>query len=577
MRADSILFTLCCLTALGVAIVLTLKVLLPWSYYVLSVLFGVVLVVMLQKMDSRPWLTYASIIVLALLIQNVYNLTTGFRIMPLFDSYNDYAAISLFLEQGRIYEHPLPGSGINTVHTFNWPLGAVLTMNVAQVTGMSVVHSGLFLTSVYGLVMLLIIMIFIRMLMGDSNRMYMAVAVGMLLFAIIPDAVYQRMVFYHRFISLTLFYIALYLIAKDYRAGHSTRRILLLLLTAGIVVSHIYVSYVWTLFLLIFVSISFLISLFSRRLPGMFSRVPRVSYVLPLVAFATGWLWNTEVIEGPFGALRNYLFQLFTLSFKEPFTEIIEPRYVVPEVLAGPPLNYILNLRDVAFYLPALIGLSIFLARFLRKRTADTRTTLLLIMGLTFAILSVIDYFGGPRRSIPAIVTSFALPFVVYFASQFYTAMISRGGAMRAMKIMGCGTLVFMVSMAFLAPWSHLYFARFLYDPSIEPKDVSMHEPASLQLTPFVREHFQPHEGEYILSDNRLLLLMILRPSEYPSIRFHGSTPHLIGAKNTYIFELIDLNPPFDLSQYSWPRNLVELEYSQVYDNNFSAIHYKGS
>jgi hypothetical protein len=190
----------------------------------------------------------------------------------------------------------------------------------------------------------------------------------------------------------------------------------------------------------------------------------------------------------------------------------------------------------------------------------------------------VIDYFGGYNRSIPAIITTFALPLMVYFSSLFYEKLFNEKKIRLRIvgKLVASVCLMFMISMSFFAPWSHRYVAIFLYDPSISPTDVSMHEPASLQLTPFVREHLQLNKDDYVLSDNRLLALMILQPSNYQSIRFHGSTPHLIGAKNTYIFELMDFNPPFDLPHYTWSRDTVSSAYNQVYDNEHSKIHYIG-
>jgi len=518
---------------------------------------------------------YTSLIALSLFLQNLYNITHGFKLMPLYDSYSDYAAIRTFMKEGRIYQFQLPrGSPINTLYAGSWPLCSIFTMIFSITTGIDVLPSCLFMPSVYGIVMLLFIVLFSKVLLKVSPHMNNALAITLLIFAVSPDTVYDRMIFYHRFFGEALFFVALYLVAREFCSQRTSvgTHVLFVLLSVAIPLSQSVVSYTWVLFLFYF--------MVSAKMRGLFFKKERssMSIVAPRLALSSFALcivlaWNTYIAPAAIPQLWKYVIGLLSPIPNPVGVELVKPMYI-PEALASPLMVYILRARDIALYLPALSGLLIFLIGFILRRDENPRNMFLLYSLVAFAAMFAANFMA---KSNPLnLATSYAMPLILYFTSSCYAFMLQNGhmNERKVVKILASLSLIFIVFTAFLSPWSHRYFANFLYDPSIKSEKVGVHNPMHFNLIPFVEKHLSI-QNKIILSDDTHLMYMILQPKDYGAVSTY--LLDLLGKDNTYIFEFINFNPQLALVHYDIPKNMVEMEYNKVLDAQHYAIWYKGA
>ncbi len=550
----------------GVVLSLSSRTLLPWSYYIFSFLVAIVVVISLNAgaranlRFSEKWVLYTSLITLSLVLGNIHNLGSDFKVIGFGDSYWDYVAINLFMEKERICSIREP-SYLGSSHASSWPMGPILVMLFSQISGINTL--GLFhvLPSAYGIVMLLFIVLLYRVFSKKSSSLR-NLPIILLIFAVCPDSIYHRMVCYHRFFSQACYYIALYLLARRYccQGPPKSSAFLLLLVSALLVMSHFVFSAVYIQFLLYLV-------LFTVARKIFFGRQQSKGIFLELLVSATailGYLWNSGY-NNYFPTVVHYARAIFSPHL-ELTTEYVSPEYQIPEALTGPQILSMLRLRDFAIYIPALLGLLVLVKECVSKRNRGIKNTFLLysIIALAFASVSIF-VLGGDFLLAVALI---AMPFIVYFSAFSYSFPIGKIHV-KKVRIFASLMLVFVTFIAFLSPWSHQYLGSFLYDPSVKPEEVCRYNTAYLSLKPFV-DNYILLKNEMVLADRFLLLYVIFQPKDYKLIQQNFDC---LGQPSTYLFEMVRLNPTPGLKI---PRDVVETKYDRIFDADYNVIRYRG-
>jgi hypothetical protein len=539
----------------GIILVISSRILLPFSYYSLTLTVSLTLAIwIIYWPNYNRFALYFSLIFLFFLLSNLYNITNDFRIIPLYDSYHEYAVTKLFMVEDRIYH-------VTTTLSDNpslWPLGSALVMIFSKTTNIDILQSFLLYPSFYGLAILLSVVLFVRVYSEHSLERILPLAILML--AISPDVVYYRMIPYHRFLGLSLFYLSFYLVTKTLEYGRATpTTALLLLLSVGISLSHAEITFAYVVFL-------FSIGVLAVTGGSLYKK-----YVLPnlmmltLVAFIVSYLWN-GVVTGALTPLAKYIFEkFFPLSAWQ--TEAYFPQYAIPEALSSPLMVALLRLRDFMTYLPAFIAYITFLSETLLRRRGDGLSIIYLSLALAIPIFRLwtigFRLFGT--------VAFYATPLIIYFAARFFASAYST----RMRRVLYILPLTFMIFMAFLSPWSHQYLTRFIYDPSVAPIDVGMHNPQSSRISQFIRKYIDL-KGSIVFSDDSLIPFLILQPKDYPSLRYYWLEKDILGRSNSFILEFIRFENVLGGS-ISIPRAIVETTYDKVLDGGIYAIHYKNS
>lgn len=557
---------------------LSFQTLLPWSYYTLVLFISAIVVYMLYQLSSESWLLYMPLIILGLILINIYNIVNNFRVIPLYDSYHDYATVRIIMEKHMVYPSQLVeglGVVVDTLHSSSWPIGAIFAVIFSLIMNIDVLHTFLTLPSAYYVVTLLFIALFPKSLFREVRHMDKVLAMTLLLYVISPDAIYDGMVFYHRFHALVLYFMALYLVTRDFCLQNYSRKtyILHILLSTTIAFAHPTVSYVYTAFLFYFIT-SVLVGNLLLRYKQIFVFFKTYSLVLPIASLCIAYLWNSGIATIKFSRIIRY--SMGVLSPHPKPLGLLSKHVYVPEALPSSLMQFILKVRDFGIYLPALAGLLVFLVNFLLKRDIKPKNLFLIYSITAFTGVFIVPLLIHKPW---VFVTRYFMPFIIFFASFSYTSLLHIFYLKRR-KIITISIsffLIFLIFIAFIAPWSHRYSAGFLYDPSITFKMAGVYDPSYLNLKQFIVRRSLSH-GLY-LSDAPQLLYVIMQPRDYRSIRLLNR--QLFGKANTYIFTFIDLNP---LLGYVSTERVEELRkiksdihqmYNKLLDSKYYAIYVK--
>jgi hypothetical protein len=211
-----------------------------------------------------------------------------------------------------------------------------------------------------------------------------------------------------------------------------------------------------------------------------------------------------------------------------------------------------------------------FLIRSALGESKDEGSRFLMYSLIALIGISISFYLGGmsPTSDGP----KYGMPIIAFFAAYLLVNVMHKL-RYRSVKVVIYIALAFVVVMSFLAPWSHRYFANFLYDPSLRPTDVGMHNPKCLSVAPFIRNYVNVGDG-IVFSDDSVAPFLVLSPEDYTSVRYYGSERSILGRSNSFVFEFIHFNAEFSES-FSIPRTTVEMTYNKVLDGGIYAIYYK--
>ena len=570
----SLIFVIFTLLFISLGLSLFSQTFLPWSYILFSFFVSITLIVIVFYFNVKSPLIYVCIIISAILLRNLFNIATNFTIIPLYDSYQDLAAMKIFEETGRnfIIEPFAAFLGEGISDTSYYPLPLVFVNMLSTVTGINLIQICLLVPTVYSLLWLLFIALFVKDItirLGLDNKV---LPLSLLIFAFSPDAIYNGMLFRIRFHAFVFFYMALYLLFRNIyfaKAGKKDlRKVALLMISCiAMVLSHSLTPFIFALFLLcMYVSIP----LGKKLLSGFKnSSVGSQSFSITLFAFVSFFSWQLYYAIGTVRLYKGFTgFFANFLGTRLGAVGYLTRPYYISESLMPEPAMFVLYLRDIAIYVPAIIGFIMFTSWFLKKRVGHGSQFLL----SSLFSLTVIFIIMNVTNLVPLTMKDYAIPFITLFAALLYARTLSR--KISLFKLISGLMMMLVVFTAFLSPWSHTHFPLYVYDPSIKSGDVGVHNPLCLGLEPFINDYAS--RDKLFLSDDPHLLYAMLQPKDYGLIGSLDDEKYQLFAKpGTYIIELLHLNPHghylLDFEGLEEIKSRMPIEYNRVLD----AQHYR--
>ena len=500
--------------------VLLLKLYLPLSYYILTVLLAVILVSLIVYYKHNPY-TLAAILVAGLILRMLPMIRTNFSVEPLYDGYKDIVTAELWYRMGRA---PILHGSWDLEYASSFPLLEILTVIYAYMMGpyspwqLLVVRSALVLTLVYAFVMILFAYLFGKKV-EEKAGLHRLGLVLLLFFAISPDAVYYGMIYYPRFYCTTFIYMLLWMMMS----GKINNKYFPLASMLIITLPFAYAGYPWIL--LTFIIVYYILSPLLKERGKDYTPSP-ILLTLLITGIILSWMYYAmpdllaNNLKGAINKLINWLSIMKHKGLTE--REWIETPYYIPSCLQTP-LNVIVRIRDLIIYVSVLIGIIYTLTKELRRQGHEVFSALL-IYTLALGILYVI-FIEIQRFSFQTVLTPF-IYVVLLFAATCYVIETKVVSQITRLKPWGRVLLLALIlviplsvatSIAFLSPWSHRMLLKWYYDPSVDIIKVGEHNP---QYTAVVRLVPMSHvKGYDLLLTDDIHLAMVLYPYEYDKIK----------------------------------------------------------
>jgi len=513
---------------------------LPYVYYLLSFIIGMLLIIMIYRSDGKKqWRLFLSIVIVFVFLRSVYLVASGFSLIPLADGYADYAVAKIFLENApanMLSEYDPLVSG--------WPLLHILAASLSRVLNVDLLYAVLALPIIFNVALLAFMYLLIRDIVSRLGVSHRIVPLALLIYAISPDNIYSSMQFTRQNIGLLFAVAILYLLYKRIQINIKDRRVELLffIFCFALVLGHHFSPFLMLLFFSLFFIFAQKSSQYLTRVGWKISLVPMrsislVTIMLFSVMMFAWWIFFSPVV------LTTYVPFLENImpSFYTGPLDLAKPRWSFYGVLRPYPYIDLLILRDIAIFLSVAIGFLVYLKGMIsrRKLTADGQFLLYSVTALVsiFVVFEFLVYLQPLR------VLWFAAPFLALYAALFYDRLFSNRNAIYRIGVVSLLSVV--VFLSFMSPFSRGYLPLYLYDPSIRFEDVGSHNPLYLNVVPFVRDRVEIENFIAILSDDAGLLYIFLPTGTYPIVKHLYYNPELINGTGVILFEFMDLNPSF--------------------------------
>jgi hypothetical protein len=294
-----------------------------------------------------------------------------------------------------------------------------------------------------------------------------------------------------------------------------------------------------------------------------------------MIVLGTAFLWYLNAV---YPCTLTWFFASFVHSLLFPkykAGEITKIERGVPyginPALRLEPFTDLLAIRDLLLWVSALIGLVLLAYRFLRKGDVRAEVVFPLFVIASFVPVEISFYItGGPMFEVRYLF----MPLIVFLAAYTYIQLIM--SRRRLCKLAVTLIIVFLTILLFLSPYTHVYFPRHLYDPSVGFKEVGHPKPEYIYLKDFLTHH-KLGSGE-ILSDYKHLLTIVLEPSQWTYVK---PMRKYFGKPYTYIIAFIDLKPAIGyqrshvIKEMSEMRSAINSEYCKVVSSGPYTIYYK--
>lgn len=573
MSKNIILLLIFAFTGCIAILSLIFRLFLPWAYFVPSFALVLFLSFLIYRYKRSNLLSICFAIALTyLILRGAYKFATAFTTIPLYDSYTDFALLNVFMEKGQLDPNILqPFSGYPLLHILGWIFSITTTLNPLQ--------TALILPMLAYPVSLLYVYLLARSLLKATDLGVRVATIALLLFSFQSYSTYYDMEFTRFSLAFVFSTMGIYLlynvIYRDMNQQGRRFSLILLLVVSILSIAHIWASFTFALVLL---GIYVLIKLAKRVLSSkrVDLGVSRLHLIFVAFAFVTTFSWWMFYSKhaGSFNMFYRFLLGFFgtgETAFPRAVLRRVGANY--SEVLRPYPYTYLLYVRELLVYVPAVVGAVICAKMWLKGKKPKTSFLALLALSIVF-----IFAFYGVTNILPYRLLNFSVPFTSIFAAIFYTYLVLK--KKKLFKVISAFLIVFVGFTAFLAPWSISYLPVYIYDPTVRFEDVGVHNPLYPNLAFFVTAYC--NSSYYFLSDDPHLMFLMLPPDGYQSIErlYSQSGLEILGdGQNTYVVELIKLNVqagPFMVT----PGNIIKTKqaiiiYNIIVDSSYYRLYIK--
>lgn len=484
--------------------VLSSRILLPYSHVVLSglLIFLCVMSVMFSEKESTAPLV--SIIIAGLFFRGIYTFAMGPNVIPLSDSYTDYAYTAVSLSNGRIDIFTGEGGILNLEAVSQWPLLHTFTAELVQIAGLDLTLSVSYIVpTIIWLISTVLVYLFVKYILthlGLGKRVALMVT---LLYVLLPHQIYETIQFIRGSFGLLWIYFLLYLVIRSFFKERPSKSdaILLVIFSASLAISHHYSSLLLLFFILIAWACSNLTSL-KNLLSGITMPILKktpfnsIMRIFPVVLLSWWLFYGTLAFM--FG--RNLLSLFYPIE--RGYTRQLEGSVFLME-LRPPDVSTIVVVRDVIVYGFIAAGILYFLFIFVKafKMKGLKREYMLVFSSLVAVCLTFI--LAALLVGVPDKVIAFFAP-VLLLCSGLCINKLDKKKPLRILLVL---TITVAGIGVGLAPYSHNYAPLYLYDNSIRPEETNTHNPNYWRVTSFLNAYVP--NSTYVSDDGRLLYAVL--------------------------------------------------------------------
>jgi hypothetical protein len=268
------------------------------------------------------------------------------------------------------------------------------------------------------------------------------------------------------------------------------------------------------------------------------------------------------------GYVENLLRPRYEVGDIERFQVQAAP--VIPEALRPTPWTILLPMRVALLIAPMFVVGGLLFYKLITGKIRDKAELLVLCAMVSVTIMITLDYVGGWY---PLKFRIYSFPLIAYAAGVFY-AFLARNA--RALKIVTSAIIVFVVVIAFLSPFWHIYYPRQLYDPAVRWEDVGFPNPSYIYFKSFSKNHV--FSKGLILTDFKGLLVAMLPLKELERVR---DVDTYYNESNTYVVEFIGLKPkvgyhsPEIVKTMNEIRSSINYVYCKLLDSGSYKIYFR--
>lgn len=478
------------------------------------------------------------ILIVFLFLRNVRLIAVHYGALEPSDVTYEYAVINTFAQMDKIFVIPPSAFWSQLTSYSSWPLLHTFSLVFADILGIKNSVLPMALPTVLSSVGFLFVYLITDRLTADLELSKVVLPLSLLLYAIFPEAIHYGFKFIRNSFALVFILVELYLLHK-YISHRDPRILALVILNAiAIVLSHHYSSFIFTVYLLVFAGLTFVLVLVSRRAKprwiAWFSKFCKEAAIIGIVGLLSAgavfawWSQVATVIQPVAGGATTGTMQTIMSAEFSPYTP--EPHYA--ESLTPPWVN-LLWLRDFLLYIPIFFGFGWLIrkrfkvqgSRFNVQDSKQSAAFYFLILSLIcFGALFLFEFFISHVAAPRIIILS--LPLITLCSALAYEKLLSRGRWLRWLTL---AVLVFVIVSGFLGLEGHRHAPVHLYCSAVSPKVFGQNMTLTgrhYELQQFVSEHALDREATVIFSDNTYLLYLMLPPEEYTKI---ASPLHRLG------------------------------------------------
>jgi hypothetical protein len=455
--------------------------------------------------------TIIFILVVFVFLRNVSFISTHYGALTPADVTYEYAVINTFLAEGEI--SVIHGSLLTWGSS--WPAFYSVCVVFSITLDVAPDILPVVLPTVFGLIGFLFLYLLLDKLTTGLNLSKVVVPLGILLYAIAPEAIYYGWKFVHQGLGVMLVLISFYLLYKYIRTRDLRILALIILNALLLVVVHHYTSFIFAGYLLIFCGLV-LASDLPVKVWRRFARQALVMGILGLVVGGSMFLWWSEVgtvisRSAELGVSRAAA----VLSGGEPVEPDV-PAWHYPKELT-PSWLHLLTLRDFLIYIPVFFGFGWLLWKRAKRKSAAAEESsafgFLAISLICFGGMFLFELFVSHIE--PYRVVLLGLPFIVLCSGVLYMKTLSKS------RWAVLAILVLITTTSFLGLWGHRYAPIHLYSSSVSAEEVGEAMPLDdrhYELQGFVDQNIAWEEFDEVLSDAADLLYRLIPSQEYDKI-----------------------------------------------------------
>ncbi|MCJ7509361.1 MAG: hypothetical protein MUP14_00530 [Dehalococcoidia bacterium] len=494
-----------------------------WVYLASSAALAIIVGLSLLIYRQHRSLVIIQVFFVSLLIMHAYYLATHYAVLPWGDPYGQYWVLSTSLQDGKVSLSPEYAGERAVTSLYNgWPGIHFVGAALAEVGNVAPLEVAMFLPWALFVAFLLLAYLLLRELASDFSSASVLLPFSLLILVTSPflnegvPPLYK-----YQYMAVVLLLGFFYLAHRHLHRPSPVLSLLLIIVTAALVITHHYTSFLAVLFLFILALILTLASRYSEALgrrgflAGAYQFAP--FFMLGVIAVVFLFLWWNEaatVIWPYVSDSIEKLSKILRSGAAEP--AIWETGYTYPTPWWA---VAILVLRDVLMFGGAVLGFALIVVR---RRYTPTRLFIIsavLVLAIPVLADAVFKYTGPPYRAI-----GIFMPFVAFCAGFFYTQLASRLAPMRyvpAAILVGVAALFVFSSMIGL--WGNRYIPQHLYNPSVSWVQGGEHPTEWRRLESYLDGRVTYEKVDMFLTDERYAMGLILPMDQWDKIEVVGT------------------------------------------------------